>query len=149
MLTRPKHVFRPAWVLSVGPGWALAAGLTAAIVQAQRYDLLPYSLGPWPYLAPVVVLAFAYLRFDLRRATYIGLALASLLILFFSPLILYSPSFLLSFGALLSLVLITRTLDRWLCRLRGFACLFAAGWFARRSERPWPTTRRSRMNCSA
>ncbi len=77
----------------------------------------------------VILAAFAYFRFDLRRATYIGLALASLVILLVSPLILYSPGFLLSFGAVLSLVLITPTLDRWLCRLRGFSLLFATVWF--------------------
>jgi len=77
----------------------------------------------------VVLVAMAYLRFDIRHATYIGLSLASLIILLLSPMILYSPSFLLSFGAVLSLVLITPTIDRWVRRLRGFALVFAALWF--------------------
>jgi ComEC/Rec2-related protein len=78
----------------------------------------------------VILVAMAYFRYDIRHATYIGLSLASLIILLFSPIILYSPSFLLSFGAVLSLVLITPTFDRWVRRLRGFALLFAGLWFA-------------------
>ncbi len=77
----------------------------------------------------VILVAMAYFRYDIRRATYIGLSLASFVILLFSPIILYSPSFLLSFGAVLSLVLITPTFDRWIRRLRGFALLFAGLWF--------------------
>lgn len=77
----------------------------------------------------VILVAMAYFRYDIRRATYIGLSLASLVILLVSPVILYSPSFLLSFGAVLSLVLITPTFDRWIRRLRGFALVFAGLWF--------------------
>jgi len=78
----------------------------------------------------VVLTVLAYFRLTVRQATGIGLALSSLVILLINPLILPAPSFLLSFGAVLSLVLIAPPLDRGLQRLRGAALLFALGWFA-------------------
>lgn len=78
----------------------------------------------------VILIAVAYFRYDLRQATRIGLSLASLLILLVNPVILFSPSFLLSFGAVLSLLLIAPPVNRCLCLLRGFSLLFTAGWLA-------------------
>lgn len=78
----------------------------------------------------VVLIAFAYFRCGLRQGTYIGLAASSLLVLAVNPIVLYSPGFLLSYGAVMSLVLIAPTLDRWLCRFHGFAALFFAVWLA-------------------
>jgi len=77
----------------------------------------------------VILITFAYFRCNLRQATYSGLALSSLLILLHRPMVLYAPGFLLSYGAVLSLVLIAPTVDRWLRRLRGFSLLFAFLWF--------------------
>jgi len=77
----------------------------------------------------VVLLSLAYFRCSLRKATAVGLALSSFLILVFNPMVLFAPSFLLSYGAVLSLVLISPTLDRWLRFLRGFSLIFFACWF--------------------
>lgn len=77
-----------------------------------------------------VLLAFAYFRFNLRQATYVGLALSSIFILLGNPLVLYAPSFLLSFGAVLSLVLLSPTLYRWMNVLRGWSLLLTIGWSA-------------------
>jgi len=77
----------------------------------------------------VVLITIAYFRTGLRRATAIGLALSSCFILIGNPMVLYAPSFLLSYGAVLSLVLLAPPLDRWLRTLRGFSLLFFIGWF--------------------
>lgn len=78
----------------------------------------------------VILIAFAYFRYGLREATYIGLSLSALGILLVNPLILFAPSFLLSFGAVTSLVLIAGNLDRWIRLLRGFSLFFFAFWCA-------------------
>jgi ComEC/Rec2-related protein len=78
----------------------------------------------------VILVAFAYFRYDLRRATIVGLALSSLFLLLLNPLTLFYSGFLLSFGAVLSLVALAPMLDRWIRAPRGFALLFAALWFA-------------------
>lgn len=77
-----------------------------------------------------VVLVFAYFSCSLRSATYIGLSVSSLLILLHNPIALFGPGFLLSFGAVLALVLLATPMERWLCRLRGASLLLAAVWFA-------------------
>ncbi|MFC1452733.1 ComEC/Rec2 family competence protein [Verrucomicrobiota bacterium] len=78
----------------------------------------------------VILVAFAYFRCGLREATAIGLALSSLVILLVNPIVLYAPGFLLSFGAVLSLVLIAPPMERWLFAMRGFSLLFVLSWFA-------------------
>jgi ComEC/Rec2-related protein len=77
-----------------------------------------------------VIVAYTYFNVSLRQATGMGLALSSLFLLLGSPPLLYAPSFVLSFGAVLSLVIITPVIDPWLRRPRGFSLLFAVGWFA-------------------
>jgi ComEC/Rec2-related protein len=77
----------------------------------------------------VVLIALAYLRSDFRTATVIGLSLSSAFILLRNPTVLFAPSFLLSYGAVLSLIVIAPPLDRLLCKLRGYSLLFAACWF--------------------
>ncbi len=77
----------------------------------------------------VVLISLAYFKCGLRRATAIGLALSSFLILLRSPLVLYAPSFLLSYGAVLSLVLLATPMDRWLRTFRGVSLLFFVAWF--------------------
>ncbi len=78
----------------------------------------------------VVLIAIAYLRSNFRTATVIGLSLSSFFILMRNPTVLFAPSFLLSYGAVLSLIIIAPPLDRLICLLRGFSLLFAAVWFA-------------------
>lgn len=77
----------------------------------------------------VTIIAFSYFRYNLRNATYIGLSVSSLFILIFNPPVLYSASFLLSFGAVLSLVTLTPLLDRLICSLTGFSFIFTLIWF--------------------
>ena len=79
----------------------------------------------------VALIAFSYFRSGLQQATYVGLALSSFLILLFdNPLVLYSPGFLLSYGAVLALVVVAPPLYRWLLRLRGLRLLAWLGAFA-------------------
>ncbi|MBT3192723.1 MAG: DUF4131 domain-containing protein [Verrucomicrobia bacterium] len=78
----------------------------------------------------VVLISLAYFRCGLRRATAIGLSLSSFLILLRTPAVLYAPSFLLSYGAVLSLVLLATPMDRWLRTFRGFSLLFFLVWFS-------------------
>ncbi len=78
----------------------------------------------------VVLITLAYFRTGLRRATAIGLALSSFFILVGNPMVLYAPSFLLSYGAVLSLVLLAPPMDRWLRALRGVSLIFFFAWFA-------------------
>lgn len=111
---RPK-VFVPVQILFL----VLFALLTGARPSSTRAVIMN----------SVILIAFAYARCDLRRATCIGLALAALLVLSVSPIVLYAPSFLLSYGAVLSLVLIAPVVDRWLCLLRGFSLAFFVIWF--------------------
>ena len=77
----------------------------------------------------VVLIALAYFRCSVRKATAVGLSLSSVLILVCNPMILFAPSFLLSYGAVLSLVLISPTIDRWLHMLRGASLFLFLGWF--------------------
>jgi ComEC/Rec2-related protein len=77
----------------------------------------------------VVLITLAYFPCGLRRATAIGLAVSSFLILTVNPLVLYAPSFLLSYGAVISLILLSPPIDRWLCTFRGFALLGMLGWY--------------------
>lgn len=76
----------------------------------------------------VVLIAFAYFRCNLRRATFSGLSLSASMILVGNPAVLFSPGFLLSFGAVLSLVLISPPLYRFLRNLHGGALLGACAW---------------------
>jgi len=76
----------------------------------------------------VILIAFAYFRMNLRHATYVGLALSAMAILLHKPLVLYTPAFQLSFGAVLSLVLISPPLDRWVVRMRGATLLLFFAW---------------------
>ncbi len=78
----------------------------------------------------VILIALAYLRSGFRTATVIGLSLSSFFILIRNPTVLFAPSFLLSYGAVLSLIVIAPPLDRLICGLRGFSVFFAAIWFA-------------------
>lgn len=76
----------------------------------------------------IILLAIAYFKCNIRSATYAGLSIASLFILILNPLVLLSPSFLLSFGAVLSLVLLSTPITRCLKLLKGFSLFFTAIW---------------------
>ncbi len=76
-----------------------------------------------------ILMAIAYFRCDLRQATTMGLSISALVILLASPRVLFSPGFLLSYGAVLSLIALVPATDRFLRSLRGYS-LFGFGlWF--------------------
>ncbi len=65
------------------------------------------------------LLTWAYMDRGLRSSVLIGVPVAAFLILLHNPLVVVDPSFTLSFGAILSLALITVPVHEQLCRLRG------------------------------
>jgi ComEC/Rec2-related protein len=65
------------------------------------------------------LLTWAYLERGLRSAALFGVAVAGFLILIHNPLMIVDPSFTLSFGAILSLVLMTGPAYAQLSKLRG------------------------------
>lgn len=67
----------------------------------------------------VIIFSFVYTGADLRKATFTGLAISALLILGLRPATLFSAGFLLSFGAVLSLALLTKPIDLLLRQARG------------------------------
>ncbi len=77
----------------------------------------------------VILTTLAYFPCGLRRATAMGLSISSFIILMVNPTVLFAPSFLLSYGAVLSLILISPPMDRWLCTFRGFSLIFLLSWF--------------------
>jgi ComEC/Rec2-related protein len=153
--TRVPDLFRHA-----GVGHVLAvSGLHVSIVSLLLFGLLKLTRMPPRYFTPLIIIflilftlltgarpssvraaimnsgiliAFVYLHCNLRRATAVGLAASSLFILCRAPLLLFSAAFLLSFGAVLSLVLLVTPVDRALLRLRGWSLLLtlvtAAGY---------------------
>ena len=76
-----------------------------------------------------ILVAIAYFRCDFRSATAIGLSLSALAILLVSPMVLFAPSFLLSYGAVLSLIVLGAPFDRFLRALRGFSLIGFLLWF--------------------
>lgn len=78
----------------------------------------------------VILTTLAYFPCGLRRATAMGLAVSSFLILIVNPTVLFAPSFLLSYGAVISLILLSPPIDRWLCTFRGFSLIFLLSWMA-------------------
>ena len=65
------------------------------------------------------LMTWAYLERGLRSAALFGVAVAGFLILIHNPLMVVDPSFTLSFGAILSLVLLTGPAFSQLSKLRG------------------------------
>lgn len=76
----------------------------------------------------VILLIYAYGNRGLSGATTMGLGISAAFILLHRPQSLYSPGFVLSYGAVLSLAVITPPIDYWLGRLRGYMLALTAGW---------------------
>lgn len=95
------------------------------------------------------LLTWAYLNQGLVASALMGLPVAAFLILFYNPMMIVDPSFTLSFGAILALVLISPPCFKLLSLLRGNAFLAAiimialptfalmASWFLFTSLRFW------------
>jgi len=73
----------------------------------------------------IAVLTLVYSRRGLKASVLFAIASAGFLILLHNPLIIYSASLTLSFGAVLSLVLISGPVDRQLFKLKGMPFI----WF--------------------
>ena len=65
MSTRTQ-VFRSAWILSVGPRLAAAVALAVLIFKVNDSGLVSHRLGLWLYFVPILILAYAHLRWLLR-----------------------------------------------------------------------------------
>lgn len=79
-------------------------------------------------MSSVILILFAYFRYNLRQATAVGLAVSAAVLLLHNPMVLYSPGFLLSYGAVLSLVLLVPPVDRLLSSQRGFSLVLLLAW---------------------
>jgi len=77
-----------------------------------------------------ILFTIAYFRCNLRTATAIGLSASAFVILLNNPLLLFAPSFLLSYFAVLSLIVLAPPFDRFLCTLRGFSAILFLVWFS-------------------
>lgn len=78
----------------------------------------------------MIILMFVYGGAGVGKAAYAGLAFSSFLILLRRSMILYSAGFMLSFGAVFSLVMLTTPIDRMLKQLRGATLVLAVCWLA-------------------
>ena len=65
-MSAQKQVFRSAWILSVGPGLAVAVALAVLIFKVNDSGLVPRRLALWLYLVPILILTYVYLRWLLR-----------------------------------------------------------------------------------
>lgn len=87
------------------------------------------------------MMTWAYLDQSLRSSILIGVPVAAFLILLHNPMVLTDPSFTLSFGAILSLGLLTNPILELLQRLRGntlAAALAIGGVFSLVAIVHWP-----------
>lgn len=72
----------------------------------------------------LTLLTFVYGGRGLRSSLMFSISVAALIILLLNPLLIYAPSFTLSFGALLSLGLITTPVEFYLRKLKGIPFWF-------------------------
>ncbi len=123
----PRQVYAPL---------ILAALVVFAIVTGARPSTLRAVI-----MNGLMLTTWAYLRTGLRASVLFGAPVAAALILLHNPLVATDPSFTLSFGAILSLGLLTEPVLELLQGLRGWrligAVLAAAGWAAATALR-WP-----------
>ena len=105
LLKFPKQVFVP---------FVIFALVVFAIITGARPSTLRAVI-----MNSLFLLTWAYLDKGLLSSVLIGVPVAAFLILIHNPLVVVDPSFTLSFGAILSLALITLPAHELLCRLRG------------------------------
>jgi len=101
----PRQVFVPV-VIGVLVIFAIITGARPSTLRAVIMNSL-------------FLLTWAYLDKGLRSSVLTGVPIAAALILVHNPLVVVDPSFTLSFGAILSLALLTGPIYAQLCRLRG------------------------------
>ncbi|MBP7828743.1 MAG: ComEC/Rec2 family competence protein [Kiritimatiellae bacterium] len=105
LLRLPRQVYTPLIILAL---------VIFAIITGARPSVLRAVI-----MHGLVLLTLAYMKGGLRSSVLFGVAVAAFLILLENPLVLVDPSFTLSFGAILSLGLITPVAFDLLSRLRG------------------------------
>ncbi len=105
LLRMPKQVYTPAIILAL---------VVFAIITGARPSVLRAVI-----MNSLFLLAWAYLDQGLRASALLGVPVAAFLILLQNPLVVVDPSFTLSFGAILSLALITGPSYQILCGMRG------------------------------
>ncbi len=105
LLKIPKKMFVPIIIFAL---------VVFAIITGARPSTLRAVI-----MNSLTILAWAYLQRGLRSAALLGVGISGLLILIHNPLMIIDPSFTLSFGAILSLVLITGPAYEQLSKLRG------------------------------
>ncbi|MBP7654908.1 ComEC/Rec2 family competence protein, partial [Candidatus Dependentiae bacterium] len=105
-----RKVFAPILVL----GLVIFCIITGAAPSSTRATLMN----------SIAVLTLVYSSRGLRASAIFSIGAAGFLILLKSPLVIYSPSFSLSFGAVLALVLLTKPVDMQLIKLRGLVFIW-------------------------
>jgi len=105
LLRFPKPMFVP---------FVIFALVVFAIITGARPSTLRAVI-----MNSLFLLTWAYLDKSLLSSVMIGVPVAAFIILLHNPLVVVDPSFTLSFGAILSLALITMPVHEILCRLRG------------------------------
>lgn len=110
----PRQVYTPL---------ILAALVVFAIVTGARPSTLRAVI-----MNGLMLLSWAYLQAGLRASVLLGAPVAAALILAHNPLVLTDPSFTLSFGAILSLGLLTPPVLEWLETLRGPRLAAVLAW---------------------
>lgn len=105
LLRLPKQFFVPLVMLAL---------VVFAIITGARPSTLRAVI-----MNSLFLLTWAYLDRGLLSSVMIGVPVAAFMILLHNPLVVVDPSFTLSFGAILSLALITMPVHEILCNLRG------------------------------
>lgn len=105
LLRMPRRVYAPLVLLAL---------IVFAIITGARPSVLRAVI-----MNSLLLLSWAYLDQGLRSSALLGAPVAAFLILLKNPLVLVDPSFTLSFGAILSLALLTGPCHDLLCKLRG------------------------------
>ncbi len=105
LLRIPRRMFVPITIFAL---------IIFAIITGARPSTLRAVI-----MNSLFLLTWAYLERGLRSAALFGVAVAGFLILIHNPLMIVDPSFTLSFGAILSLVLLTGPIYERLAKLHG------------------------------
>lgn len=105
LLRIPRQMYVPVLILIL---------VVFAIITGARPSVLRAVI-----MHGLFLLTWAYLGQGLRSSVLLGVPVAAFLILLQNPLVVVDPSFTLSFGAILSLGLLTEPIHDLLSRLRG------------------------------
>ncbi len=105
LLRLPKQAYVPVIIMAL---------VVFAIITGARPSTLRAVI-----MNSLFLLSWAYMHQGLRASALIGVPVAAFMILLQNPLVVVDPSFTLSFGAILSLALLTGPFQELLMNLRG------------------------------